>query len=71
MADGNPTPPSFRPRHVGELLIEEPFVDCWADILISAGWMDRSDTTLRECNWAIVNLDRPLLNSLASEEADD
>jgi hypothetical protein len=44
---------------VGELLLEEPFVDCWADLLISAGWMDRSDMTLRECNWAIVRPDKP------------
>lgn len=45
---------------MGELLLEEPFVDCWADLLISAGWMDRSDMTLRECNWAIVRPDKPL-----------
>jgi hypothetical protein len=53
--------PSFeydiRPRLGGEVLVEEAFLDAWCDLLISGGWMDRDETTLRECNWAIV---RPL-----------
>lgn len=51
--------PSFeydtRPRIGGEVVLEEAFVDAWADLLISAGWMEREETTLRECNWAIVS----------------
>lgn len=45
---------SCRPRLGGEILLEEAFVDAWVDLLLSGGWMDREETTLRECNWAIA-----------------
>lgn len=53
--------PSFdyntQPRFGPQIVLEEAFVDAWADLLISAGWMDREEMTLRECNWAIVRTD--------------
>ena len=38
--------------------IEEAFVDCWADLMIGCGWLDREELTFKEANWAMVRLPR-------------
>lgn len=54
-----------RPRVHGQVVFEEAFVDAWADLLLSGGWMNRSDTLLKECNWAIVSI--PYTSSVGLE----
>ena len=39
----------------GRAYIEEAFVDCWADLIMGAGWMDRGELTFRQASWAIVS----------------
>ncbi|KAG8907512.1 hypothetical protein FRB99_003885 [Tulasnella sp. 403] len=39
-----------------EWTIEEGFVSCWADLLLSSGWMTRYEGTFRDSNWALVEL---------------
>ncbi|KAH8104887.1 hypothetical protein DFH11DRAFT_1733630 [Phellopilus nigrolimitatus] len=34
--------------------IEEGFLDVFCDLLYGGGWVDRTETTFRECNWALV-----------------
>ncbi len=36
------------------MVIEESFVDFWADVLLSAGWTDYDELTYRETNWVLV-----------------
>ncbi|OCF77681.1 hypothetical protein I204_01679 [Kwoniella mangroviensis CBS 8886] len=38
----------------GRVYVEEAFVDCWCDLIIGAGWMDREELTFREANWALM-----------------
>jgi len=38
-----------------EWLVEEGFADCWADLLLSSGWMDMEEGTYRDANWALVS----------------
>ncbi len=39
-------------------VIEEAFVDVWADLLLSSGWTDYDELTYREANWALVSYNR-------------
>ena len=39
----------------GRVWIEEAFVDCWADLMMGAGWVEREELTFKESNWAIVS----------------
>ncbi|THG95643.1 hypothetical protein EW145_g7920, partial [Phellinidium pouzarii] len=50
-AFGWDTAPVFDGR---EAVVEESFLDVFCDLLYGGGWMDRSETTFRECNWALV-----------------
>ncbi|KAK8849410.1 hypothetical protein IAR55_004742 [Kwoniella newhampshirensis] len=34
--------------------VEEAFVDCWADLMMGGGWIDREELTYREANWAFI-----------------
>ena len=38
----------------GRVYVEEAFLDCWADLMMGAGWLDREELTFKEANWAIV-----------------
>ncbi|WWC73405.1 uncharacterized protein I206_107372 [Kwoniella pini CBS 10737] len=38
----------------GRVYLEEAFVDCWADLIVGCGWVDREELTFRESNWAII-----------------
>jgi hypothetical protein len=35
--------------------VEEPFLDVWADLLVSGGWMETDELTYRPANWVIVS----------------
>ncbi|KAG8919332.1 hypothetical protein FRC02_001745 [Tulasnella sp. 418] len=37
-----------------EWTIEEGFVSCWADLVLSSGWMEREEGTFRDSNWALI-----------------
>jgi hypothetical protein len=39
-----------------EEIIEEGFLDIFCDLLYGGGWTDRTETTFRECNWALVRI---------------
>ena len=39
-------------------MIEEGFLDVFASLVYGGGWMDRAETTFRECNWALVSVSR-------------
>lgn len=45
-----------------EWTIEEGFVHCWGDLVWSSGWMDRSEGTFREANWALIEFKALPLN---------
>jgi hypothetical protein len=40
---------------IGEEWVEEAFMDCWADLVVGAGWGDAAELTYRRANWAIVS----------------
>ncbi|KZT51474.1 hypothetical protein CALCODRAFT_521347 [Calocera cornea HHB12733] len=42
------------PVHGRDKRVEETFIDCWADLLLSTGWMEREEQTFRDCNWVLV-----------------
>lgn len=44
----------------GRVWIEEAFMDCWADLMMGAGWVERDELTFKEANWALVSLSRCL-----------
>lgn len=46
--------PQARADSSGRVYIEEAFLDCWADLMMGAGWMDRNELTFKEANWAFV-----------------
>jgi hypothetical protein len=37
-------------------MIEEGFLEVFASLIYGSGWMDRTETTFRDCNWALVRL---------------
>lgn len=39
----------------GRVWIEEAFVDCWADLMMGAGWTERDELTFKEANWVLVS----------------
>jgi hypothetical protein len=39
----------------GRVWIEEAFMDCWADLMNGAGWIERDELTFKEANWALVS----------------
>lgn len=39
----------------GRLFLEEAFVDCWTDLLMGAGWVERDELTFKEASWALVS----------------
>lgn len=38
----------------GEEVVEEAFLDVFCDLVYGSGWMERSEGSFRECNWALV-----------------
>ncbi|WOO79409.1 uncharacterized protein LOC62_02G002931 [Vanrija pseudolonga] len=38
----------------GRIYLEEAFVDCWADLMMGAGWTDREELTFKEAAWALI-----------------
>lgn len=34
--------------------IEEGFINCWADLIVSSDWMNRRERMFRDVNWALV-----------------
>ena len=40
----------------GRVWIEEAFMDCWADLMNGAGWIERDELTFKEANWALASL---------------
>ncbi|WWC65566.1 uncharacterized protein I303_108184 [Kwoniella dejecticola CBS 10117] len=53
----NAFPDSFSTGRVdekGRVYLEEAFVDCWADLMVGCGWVDKDELTFREANWAII-----------------
>ncbi|KAJ9114225.1 hypothetical protein QFC22_005677 [Naganishia vaughanmartiniae] len=48
----------FRVDKEGEngsgIWVQEPFLDVWADLLLSGGWMETDELTYRPANWVIV-----------------
>ncbi|KZO90133.1 hypothetical protein CALVIDRAFT_523163 [Calocera viscosa TUFC12733] len=43
------------PVHGRDKMVEETFIDCWADLLLSTGWTEREEQTFRDCNWVLVD----------------
>lgn len=37
-----------------EEMVEEGFLEVFASLVYGSGWMDRTEHTFRECNWALV-----------------
>ncbi len=40
-----------------EFTIEEGFINCWSDLILSSDWMNRRERTFRDVNWALVRFD--------------
>jgi hypothetical protein len=40
----------------GRVYVEEAWVDCWADLMMGGGWMEREELTFKEANWALVRV---------------
>jgi hypothetical protein len=38
----------------GRVWIEEAFMDCWADLMMGSGWVERDELTFKESNWVLV-----------------
>ncbi|KAG8686107.1 hypothetical protein FRC08_012743, partial [Ceratobasidium sp. 394] len=38
-----------------EWVVEEAFLDCWADLIWSSGWSEREEGTHRDSNWALID----------------
>ncbi|TDL17053.1 hypothetical protein BD410DRAFT_901675 [Rickenella mellea] len=38
----------------GEEVIEESFMDVFCDLVYDSGWIERTEGTFRDCNWALV-----------------
>ncbi|KAG8778196.1 hypothetical protein FRC12_025108 [Ceratobasidium sp. 428] len=38
-----------------EWVVEEAFLDCWADLIWSSGWCEREEGTHRDSNWALID----------------
>ncbi|QRV95888.1 hypothetical protein RhiJN_23906 [Ceratobasidium sp. AG-Ba] len=38
-----------------EWVVEEAFLDCWADLIWSSGWCEREERTHRDSNWALID----------------
>ncbi|CAE6482956.1 unnamed protein product [Rhizoctonia solani] len=38
-----------------EWVVEEAFLDCWADLIWSSGWCEREERTHRDSSWALVD----------------
>lgn len=39
----------------GRIVVEQAFIDFWADLAMGAGWCDRAEITFREANWVFVS----------------
>ncbi|WVR08331.1 hypothetical protein IAU60_005384 [Kwoniella sp. DSM 27419] len=46
--------PYTRTDEKGRVYLEEAFVDCWADLMLGAGWVERDELTFRQANWALI-----------------
>jgi hypothetical protein len=42
-----------------EEVVEEGFIEVFTQLVYGGGWMDRTETTFRDCNWAIVRTNSP------------
>jgi len=40
----------------GRVWMEEAFMDCWADLMNGAGWIERDELTFKEANWALASI---------------
>ncbi|KAG9073683.1 hypothetical protein FS749_014793, partial [Ceratobasidium sp. UAMH 11750] len=36
-------------------VVEEAFLDCWADLIWSSGWSEREERIYRDSNWALID----------------
>lgn len=46
-----------RPVAGQDWTVEEGFIGCWADLVLSSDWMNRRERTYRDVNWAMVRSD--------------
>jgi hypothetical protein len=47
--------PESKADREGRVYVELAFVDCWADLMLGAGWTDREERTFKQSNWALVS----------------
>ena len=47
--------PQARADSSGRVYVEEAFLDCWADLMMGSGWVNRDELTFKEANWAFVS----------------
>lgn len=47
-------------------MIEEGFLEVFASLIYGSGWMDRNETTFRDCNWALVSFSSNLSHTLSN-----
>lgn len=40
-------------------MVEEGFIEAFTQLVYGGGWMDRMETTFRDCNWAVVRTNSP------------
>ncbi|KAG9074718.1 hypothetical protein FS749_013691 [Ceratobasidium sp. UAMH 11750] len=50
-----------------EWVVEEAFLDCWADLIWSSGWSEREEGTHRDSNWALVSCAASMAKDVNSE----
>lgn len=51
--------PEPRADEKGRIVVEQAFIDFWADLAMGAGWCDRAEITFREANWSFVSANGP------------
>lgn len=48
-----------------EQVVEEGFIEVFTQLVYGGGWMERTETTFRDCNWALVGTTSPGHDSVA------
>jgi hypothetical protein len=48
-----------------EQVVEEGFIEVFTQLVYGGGWMERTETTFRDCNWALVGTISPGYDSTA------
>ena len=58
LVEGQKGLPAFEGEEVKieEVVAQQAFVDCWADLLVGGGWMEEDELTYRRANWVMVSL---------------